>query len=43
MQFIPVDAVYPYFRYTDAGKGDIMVVTNTATEEKTIDPQRFVK
>ena len=39
MQFVPEDAVYTYFRYDN--KQTIMVVMNTAKEERTIDPQRF--
>lgn len=39
MQFVPEDGVYTYFRYD--GKQTVMVVMNTAKEEKNIDPQRF--
>jgi len=41
MQYVPVDAVYTYFRYDN--KQTIMVVMNTANEERTIDPTRFVE
>jgi glycosidase len=39
MQFVPEDAVYTYFRYD--GNQTVMLVMNTAKEERTIDPQRF--
>jgi neopullulanase len=39
MQYVPEDWVYTYFRYDD--KQTVMVVMNTANEEKTIDPKRF--
>ena len=39
MQYVPEDWVYTYFRYDD--KQTVMVVMNTANEEKSIDPKRF--
>jgi glycosidase len=39
MQYVPEDWVYTYFRYED--KQTVMVVMNTANEERTIDPKRF--
>ena len=39
MQFVPQDAVYVYFRYTE--KQTIMVVSNTSKSEKSIDSSRF--
>jgi neopullulanase len=39
MQYVPEDWTYTYFRYND--KQTIMVVMNTSSDEKTIDPQRF--
>jgi len=39
MQYVPEDWAYTYFRYND--KQTIMVVMNTSSDEKTIDPQRF--
>jgi len=39
MQYVPEDWVYTYFRYDD--KQTVMVVMNTAGEERTIDPKRF--
>jgi glycosidase len=39
MQYVPEDWVYTYFRYDD--KQTVMVVMNTASEERTIDPKRF--
>jgi hypothetical protein len=39
MQYVPDDGTYTYFRYDD--KQTVMVVMNTGTGEKTIDPQRF--
>jgi glycosidase len=39
MQFVPEDAVYTYFRYDN--NQTVMVVMNTAKEEKTIDTKRF--
>jgi glycosidase len=39
MQYVPEDWVYTYFRYDD--KQTVMVVMNTANEEKAIDPKRF--
>jgi neopullulanase len=39
MQFVPEDGVYTYFRYDN--NQTIMVVMNTAKEEKTIDTKRF--
>jgi glycosidase len=39
MQFVPEDAVYTYFRYND--KQTVMVMMNTAKEERTIDSKRF--
>jgi glycosidase len=41
IQYVPVDAVYTYFRY-DA-RQTVMVVMNTADVEKNIDPQRFIE
>jgi glycosidase len=39
MQYVPEDWVYTYFRYDN--KQTVMVVMNTANEEKTIRPERF--
>jgi neopullulanase len=39
MQFVPQDAVYVYFRYSE--KQIIMVVSNTSKSEKNIDTSRF--
>ncbi len=39
MQFVPEDAVYTYFRYDK--DQTVMIVMNSAKEERTIDPQRF--
>jgi len=39
MQFVPEDAVYTYFRYDN--NQTVMVVMNTAKEEKTVDTKRF--
>ena len=39
MQYVPEDGVYTYFRYDK--NQTVMVIMNTAGEEKTIDPQRF--
>jgi glycosidase len=39
MQFVPEDGVYTYFRYN--GKQTVMVVMNTAGNEKTIRPKRY--
>ena len=39
MQFVPEDGVYTYFRYDN--NQTVMVVMNTAKEEKTIDTKRF--
>jgi glycosidase len=41
MQYVPEDGVYTYFRYDD--KQTIMVVMNTANDEKTLSPQRFME
>jgi glycosidase len=41
MQFVPQDGVYVYFRYTD--KQRVMVVSNTAKADKSIDTSRFVE
>ncbi len=41
MQFVPEDGVYTYFRYDK--NQTIMVVMNTAKEERIIDPQRFAE
>ncbi len=41
IQFVPVDGVYTYFRY-DAAK-TVMVVMNTANQERTVDTQRFAE
>jgi len=41
MQFVPEDGVYTYFRYTK--NQTIMVVMNTAKEEKNIDLARFAE
>lgn len=41
MQFVPEESVYTYFRYDN--KQTVMVVMNTANEEKTIDPKRFLE
>ena len=39
MQFVPQDGVYVYFRYDDTQT--VMVVMNTAKENKTIALKRF--
>jgi neopullulanase len=39
MQFYPEDWVYTYFRYND--KQTVMVVMNTSSDEKTLDPKKF--
>ncbi len=39
MQYVPEDWVYTYFRFDN--KQTIMIVMNTANEEKTIRPERF--
>jgi glycosidase len=39
MQYVPEDWVYTYFRYDN--KQTVMIVMNTAYEEKTIRPERF--
>ncbi|ANE49533.1 glycoside hydrolase family 13 protein [Flavisolibacter tropicus] len=39
MQFVPEDGVYTYFRYDN--NQTVMVVMNTAKEEKTVDTKRF--
>jgi glycosidase len=41
MQFVPEDWVYTYFRYND--QQTVMVIMNTAAEEKTVDPVRFAE
>lgn len=41
MQFIPEDWVYTYFRYDD--KQTIMIVMNTSSDQKIIDPKRFLE
>lgn len=41
MQYVPVDAVYTYFRY-DKNQA-VMIVMNTDAKEKTIDPTRFAE
>ncbi len=41
MQFVPQDGVYVYFRYTNAQT--IMIISNTAKEEKQITFERFAE
>lgn len=41
MQYLPQDWVYTYFRYDT--KSTVMVVMNTSTDEKTVDPQYFTE
>jgi neopullulanase len=41
MQYVPVDAVYTYFRYDK--NQTVMVVMNTDAKEKTISPSRFAE
>jgi len=41
MQFVPEDGVYTYFRYDDAKT--VMVIMNTANQEKTVTTQRFAE
>lgn len=41
MQFVPIDGVYTYFRYDD--KSTVMVVLNTADEDRTINFERFAE
>ncbi|HEU4632808.1 MAG TPA: cyclomaltodextrinase C-terminal domain-containing protein, partial [Flavisolibacter sp.] len=39
MQYVPEDWTYTYFRFNNSQT--VMVVMNTSSDEKTIDPQRF--
>lgn len=39
MQYVPEDWVYSYFRYDD--KQAVMIIMNTSSDEKTVDPKRF--
>ena len=39
MQYVPEDWVYTYFRYDD--KQTVMIVMNTDTTVRTVNPQRF--
>ncbi|WP_203296382.1 glycoside hydrolase family 13 protein [Luteirhabdus pelagi] len=41
LQYIPMDQVYVYFRYTDADR--VMVVLNNSEEDKNIELSRFVE
>ena len=41
MHFIPVDGVYTYFRYSDAGT--VMVMMNSGKDEKAVDMSRFAE
>lgn len=41
MQYVPDDGVYVYFRYTD--KQTVMVVMNTAKDEKKVDPMKYAE
>lgn len=41
MQFLPVDGIYVYFRYTD--KQRIMVISNSNTAEKEVQTQHFAE
>lgn len=41
MQYVPVDGVYVYFRYT--AKQTVMVVMNTSKEEKKINPADYAE
>ena len=41
MQFLPVDGVYVYFRYTD--KQRVMVISNSNTVEKEVKTQPFAE
>ena len=41
MQYVPEDGVYTYFRYNN--NQTVMVVMNTANNEKTIHPDRFAE
>jgi hypothetical protein len=41
MQFLPEDGVYVYFRYDD--KQTVMVVMNTAKEEKNISVNKYTE
>ncbi len=41
MQFVPENSVYTYFRYDDAKT--VMVVLNTANQERTITTERFAE
>lgn len=41
MQYLPEEGVYVYFRYTD--KQRVMVVMNTAKEEKKINPSKYTE
>jgi glycosidase len=39
MQFVPDNWVYTYFRYDD--KQTVVVVMNTSSDERTVDPKKF--
>ena len=41
MQFVPEDGVYAYFRYTDDGKKDVMILVNTEDKVKELNTSRF--
>lgn len=41
MQYVPEDGVYCYFRYDN--KETVMVVMNTDSNERTVDPGRFIE
>ncbi len=41
MQFVPEDGVYTYFRYDEAKT--VMVVMNTANQDRTVETQRFAE
>ena len=41
MQYVPDNWVYTYFRYDS--KQTVMVVMNTSSDERTIDPTRFTE
>lgn len=41
MQFVPVDGVYVYFRYTDSET--VMVIMNSAEKEMTLDMDRYAE
>jgi glycosidase len=41
MQFVPDNWVYTYFRYDN--KQTVMIVMNTSSDERTVDPKKFAE